>query len=92
MDLSHPLGKNPGDFWNITTQPFKGAHFAVYPEAVCMRPIKSSCPPNGIVLDPMCGSGTTLAVAKKLGRQYIGIELNPKYIEIAQKRLAEILG
>jgi len=87
---AHPSGKNPADFWNITTQPFKGAHFAVYPEAVCMRPIKSSCPPDGIVLDPMCGSGTTLAVAKKLGRKSIGIELNPQYIEIALKRLAAI--
>ena len=91
MDLSHPLGKNPADFWEITTKPYKGAHFAVYPEAVCVKPIKSSCPSNGIVLDPMCGSGTTLVVAKKLGRQYIGIELNPQYVGMARKRLAEIL-
>ncbi|MCJ7631091.1 site-specific DNA-methyltransferase, partial [Candidatus Bathyarchaeota archaeon] len=68
----HLSGKNPADFWNITTKPFKGAHFAVYPEEVCIRPIQSSCPPNGIVLDLMCGSGTTLAVAKKLGRKFIG--------------------
>ena len=87
---SHMEGKNPSDFWNITTKPFKGAHFAVYPEDVCIRPIKSSCSPDGIVLDPMCGSGTTLAVAKKLGRKYIGIELNPVYIEIATKRLNAI--
>lgn len=87
----HPLGMNPSDFWEITTKPYKGAHFAVYPEAVCVKPIKSSCPANGIVLDPMCGSGTTLVVAKKLGRQYIGIELNPKYVDMARKRLAEIL-
>ena len=88
----NPLGKNPSDFWNITTKPFKGAHshFAVYPEQLCIRPIKSSCPPNGIVLDLMCGSGTTLAVAKKLGRKFIGIELNPQYIEIAIKRLSAI--
>jgi len=85
-----PEGKNPADFWNITTQPFKGAHFAVYPEAVCIRPLKSSCPPDGIVLDPMCGSGTTLAVAKKLGRKYIGIELSRAYVEIANKRLSQI--
>ncbi len=88
---SHMEGKNPSDFWNITTKPFKGAHFAVYPEEVCIKPIKSSCPKDGIVLDPMCGSGTTLVVAKKLGRKYIGIELNPVYIEIAQKRLAQFL-
>ena len=53
-------GKNPGDFWSISTRPFKGKHFAVYPIDICLRPILSSCPPDGIVLDPMCGSGTTL--------------------------------
>ena len=89
-DFNNPLGKNPSDFWNITTRGFKGAHFAVYPEQLCIRPIKSSCPPNGIVLDLMCGSGTTLVVAKKLGRKYIGIDLNPKYVEIARKRLSTV--
>ena len=42
--FSHPLGKNPGDFWTITTKPFLGAHFAVYPEKICVTPIKASCP------------------------------------------------
>ena len=88
--FNHPEGKNPGDYWNICTKPFKGAHFAVYPEEICLKPILSSCPPNGIVLDPMCGSGTTLAVAKKLGRGYIGIEINPKYVDIATQRLLRI--
>ena len=83
-------GKNPGDYWDICTKPFKGAHFAVYPEEICLKPILSSCPPNGIVLDPMCGSGTTLAVAKKLGRGYIGIEINPNYVTIATQRLLRI--
>lgn len=88
--FDNPNGKNPADFWNITTKPFKGAHFAVYPEEVCIKPIKSSCPQKGVVLDLMCGSGTTLVVAKKLGRNYIGIELNGDYIIIAKKRLATI--
>ena len=83
-------GKNPGDFLSINTNPFRGAHFAVYPEAICVDPIKASCPLNGIVLDPMCGSGTTLVVAKKLGRRWIGIDLNPAYIEIAKERLNKI--
>jgi len=83
-------GKNPGDYWDICTKPFRGAHFAVYPEEICIKPILSSCPPNGIVLDPMCGSGTTLAAAKKLGRGYIGIEINPNYVNIATKRLLRI--
>jgi len=59
-DAYNELGKNPGDFWPISTRPFKGKHFAVYPIDICLRPILSSCPPDGIVLDPMCGSGTTL--------------------------------
>jgi DNA modification methylase len=49
--------------------------------------ILAGCPKNGIVLDPFMGSGTTAVVAKRLGRNWIGIELNPKYIEIAQKRI-----
>jgi DNA modification methylase len=78
------------DFWSIPTRPFKGAHFAVYPEEICIRPILSSCPPNGIVLDPMCGSGTTLLVAKKLGRHYIGIDINEEYVKMARERLAAV--
>jgi len=85
-----PKGRNPGDFWNVCTKPFKGAHFAVYPEAICVNPILSSCPPNGVVLDPMCGSGTTLVVAKKLGRNFVGIEINPVYVEMARKRLEAV--
>jgi DNA modification methylase len=84
------IGKNPGDFWTVCTKPFKGAHFAVYPEAICVNPILSSCPPNGTVLDPLCGSGTTLVVAKKLGRNYIGIEINPAYVEMARRRLEAV--
>jgi DNA modification methylase len=49
--------------------------------------IKLLCPPNGIVLDPFVGSGTTAVVAKKLGRHYIGIDLNPTYIEYAKERI-----
>ncbi|MHA1852925.1 MAG: DNA methyltransferase, partial [Candidatus Heimdallarchaeaceae archaeon] len=162
----HPLGKNPGDFWQITTKPFPEAHFAVYPEELCIKPIKSSCPRwicskcgfireritelqrdyqqineqewqnyakrkglnpfdrkarirafmdlakrgnnykrttkgwtkcscnapfvPGVVLDPFCGSGTTCVVARKLGRNYIGIDLNPDYCKMARKRLSLI--
>jgi len=81
---------NSSDFWSITTKPFKRPHFAVYPKEICIKPIKSSCPPNGIVLDLMCGSGTTLLAAKKLGRKYIGFDINPKYVEMAKKRLRDI--
>lgn len=91
---------------------------AVYPEDICIRPIKASCPEQvcvkcglpkeshppwcpsckcdrpeympGVVLDPMCGSGTTLVAAKKLGRQWIGIDINPAYCEMAKRRLSAI--
>jgi DNA modification methylase len=80
-------GGNPGDFWSISVKPLSMCHFAVYPEELCIKPIKSSCPPGGIVFDMFAGSGTTLAVAKKLGRRFIGCELNPNYVRLAEKRL-----
>jgi DNA modification methylase len=79
--------KNPGDMWEIAIKPFSCPHFAIYPEELCIRPIKSSCPPKGIVLDMFAGSGTTLAVAKKLGRNFIGCDLNHDYVRIARMRL-----
>jgi len=82
-------GSNPGDFWAINTKPFKGAHFAVFPDTLIEPIIKSSCQKNGVVLDPMCGSGTTLIVAKRLGRNYLGCDINPNYVEMTKKRLAE---
>ena len=162
-NMCHPLGKNPGDCWQIMTRPFREAHFAVYPEELCERPIRAGCPSKvcmkcgtpqltrkagesanafnirvrdakkgrlknhdrkatdteirdykekdyvsqsrekvifscdckagfspGVVLDPFMGSGTTAVVAKRLGRQFIGFELNPAYVEMAIKRLSTI--
>lgn len=154
----NPSGKNPGDvvqvnpddFWTITTQPFPQAHFAVFPEKLVERPIKTTpqwicskcgkprvrivetksnykqrepahCPNNadtkvdstgwnppehhtigwtkcscnapfipGIILDPFAGSGTTGMVAKKLGRDFIGIDISAKYCEMARKRIADV--
>lgn len=63
------------------------AHFAVYPEKLCEKPILAGCPRNGIVLDPFMGSGTTAVVARRLGRQFIGFELNPLYVALANARL-----
>jgi hypothetical protein len=60
----HVKGANPGDYWSISTKPFKGPHFAIYPVSICVRPILSSAPPDGVVLDPMCGSGTTCLAAQ----------------------------
>ena len=85
VDLA--AGKNPGDVFEVTTKPFPEAHFAVYPPELCEKPIKATCPPDGIVLDPFAGAGTTLLKAKELGREYVGIELNPEYADMARARI-----
>lgn len=85
--LVNPMGKNPGDVWTITITPFKEAHFAVFPEKLVEPMIKSGCPPDGLVLDPFCGSGTTCVVAAKLGRHFIGVDIKKEYCEMARKRL-----
>jgi len=83
-------GRNKRCVWRITTKPYKEAHFATYPEALCETPIKAGCPVGGIVLDPFFGAGTTGLVAKKQGKNYIGIELNQEYIKIAEARIKSI--
>ena len=84
---TNPAGKNPGDIWRITTQPFTEAHFACFPPQLPEYAIDAGCPDNGIVLDPFAGSGTTLQVAHEKRLEGIGIEINPKYINIIKKRL-----
>jgi DNA modification methylase len=81
--------RNKRSVWTVTTKPFKGAHFAVFPEDLIEPCILAGCPEGGIVLDPFMGSGTTAVVALKHNRNYIGIELNPEYIKIAEKRISE---
>jgi DNA modification methylase len=83
----NPAGRNMRTTWSINTQAFKEKHFAVYPEKLAERMLLAGCPEGGTVLDPFAGSGTTCVVAQKTGRNFIGIELNPEYIEIAKKRL-----
>ena len=84
---NHPNGKNPGDMWSITTQPFPGSHFAVFPPKLIEPIIKAACPVDGVVLDPFAGSGTALRVARKLGRSFIGIEINPEYAAMCEARV-----
>ena len=79
--------KNKRTIWTINPKPFKEAHFAVYPEALCETPIKAGCPEAGIVLDPFFGAGTTGLVAIKQNKKFIGIELSEEYIKIAEERL-----
>lgn len=83
-------GRNMRAVWSIPTQPFPGEHFAVFPETLVEPMIKSGCPPNGIVLDPFVGSGTTCAVAKRMGKKYLGIDVNPDYCEMARKRIDDV--
>lgn len=79
--------RNKRCVWTIPTKGFKGNHFAVYPEALVETPIRACCPRGGVVLDPFLGTGTTAVAAQKLGRQWVGIELNPAYVDIAKNRL-----
>jgi len=85
--MCHPKGRNKRTVWKISTKPFKEAHFAVYPPELCEVPINAGCPEGGVVLDPFFGAGTTGVVALRQGKNFIGIELNPDYIKIAEKRL-----
>lgn len=126
--IGHPLGKNPGDVWQLGVSQYRGAHFATYPEQLVerlvtagsplmrcsecrapwtrqlvrhgrkasRRPPRSSCQCGaraepGLVLDPFIGSGTTAISAAKLGRDWLGVELNPAFVELAQRRIAEAL-
>jgi site-specific DNA-methyltransferase (cytosine-N4-specific) len=81
--------RNKRSVWTIPTEPFPEAHFATFPQKLIEPCIMAGCPSGGTVLDPFAGSGTTGLVAKRLGCEFIGIELNAEYIEIAERRTAQ---
>lgn len=83
---------NKRSVWTVTTQAYSEAHFATFPEDLVVDMIKAGCPDGGIVLDPFFGAGTTGVVARKLNRNFIGYELNPEYIKIAERRLYKEIG
>lgn len=116
----HPLGKNPGDVWQLATAGFREAHFAVFPERLVEPPILATCPERicrdceapwriqasghrqrtlqpscvcradwraGLVLDPFFGSGTVGVVAERHRRDWLGIELNPTFAQLAVRRI-----
>jgi DNA modification methylase len=89
----HPNGSKLSDVWDILpedTQKRKG-HFAAYPEDLCKIPIQTTCPEDGIVLDPFCGTGTTNYVAFRLGRKSVGIDMSKEYIKAATERCRLLL-
>ena len=83
----HPKGRNKRTVWSISLSKFREAHFAVFPESLVETCINAGCPPRGLVMDPFLGSGTTALVAKRLGRNYLGIDCNSKYCKMARGRL-----
>lgn len=83
---------NKRSVWSVTTKPFKESHFATFPPELIIDCIKAGSPIDGLVLDPFMGAGTTALVSQKLNRNYVGFELNPDYIKIAEKRLKSDLG
>ena len=90
LEKSYPT-KNKRSVWTVTTKPFKGAHFAVFPMDLIEPCVLAGCPENGTVLDPFGGAGTTGLVANKNKRNAVLIELNSDYIDIAEDRIHNTL-
>jgi site-specific DNA-methyltransferase (adenine-specific) len=129
--VGHPLGKNPGDVWQLAASNYRGEHHATFPVALAERAIRASCPEArcsacrqpwrrplqrtvvegigevatrgvpqatctcgavsepGLVLDPFFGAGTTAVAAERLGRDWLGIEINPGFVALAERRIGE---
>lgn len=81
--------RNKRDVWSVTTKGVKEAHFATFPENLIEPCILAGCPVGGVVLDPFCGSGTTGIVSVRNERNFIGIELNPEYAEMSERRISK---
>jgi DNA modification methylase len=79
--------RNRRTVWSIPTQPYKGAHFATFPEKLVEPCILAGSKVEDTVLDPFSGSGTTGVVSMRHGRNFIGLELNPEYIKLAHERI-----
>jgi DNA modification methylase len=87
----HPSGSKPADVWNILPEDTqkRAAHFAPYPLELCLIPLLATCPPDGIVLDPFCGTGTTLLAARSLGRSSVGVDVSSAYLTLCKERFAK---
>ncbi len=86
LTKSYPK-KNKRSVWSITKKPYKGAHFATFPEDLIIPCIKAGSQKGDIILDPFMGSGTTAVVARDLGRHYIGCELHEEYSKLIDERV-----
>ena len=91
-DVAYNETRNRRSVWTVSTKPFSGAHFATFPPDLIEPCILAGCPVGGTVLDPFGGAGTTGLVCDRLNRNAILIELNPEYVEMAQKRIDAPLG
>ena len=79
------------DVWEVSTNSYRMTeHFAMFPERLIEPCILAGSKEGGVVLDPFFGSGTTGAAAKRLGRSYIGIDINPRYLEKAEERISKV--
>ena len=79
----HPQGRNKRTVWSIPLSKFREAHFAVFPEQLVETCVLAGSPPGGVVLDPFLGSGTTAVVARRLGRDFVGIDCVAEYCQMA---------
>ncbi len=89
----NPNGSKPSDVWDILPEDTQNrqVHFAPFPEDLCRIPLLATSPPEGLVLDPFCGTGTTMLVASRLGRKSVGIDVSLEYLELAHRRTATLL-
>ena len=87
--VSISAGRNKRSVWTVTTQPYKEAHFATFPPKLIEPCVLAGSARDDTVLDPFCGAGTTGVVALRHDRDFIGIELNPEYCELARERIRQ---
>lgn len=89
----HPKGSKPSDVWDILPEDTqrRETHFAPYPVDLCYLPLLATCPEGGTVIDPFCGTGTTLVAARNLGRKSIGVDISRRYLELTQERCESLL-
>jgi site-specific DNA-methyltransferase (adenine-specific) len=78
--------------WTIPTEPYGDEHYAAYPVDLCKTPIEAGCPIGGTVLDPFMGTGATGEATLQLARDFIGIDISPKFCELARRRLYKYIG